>query len=97
MTKNQAEQWDAFILWCLKLPHERGGIDTETAWAEKHGVSTRTLRRWKTLPEFQARKEVLEASKITSKPDVTDVTLGADESDYQIVKAALVEGAFTIW
>lgn len=92
MSKNQAELWDAYILWSLKSPQERGSINSETAWAAKYGVSTRTLRRWKTLPEFQERKQILEASKVVAKPE-PDEPLGADESDYQIVKAALVEGA----
>lgn len=93
MSKSVNEQWDAFILWSLKPVGERGGVDTETAWAEKNGVTTRTLRRWKALPEFQERREVLEASGIVEKPSVTSVTVSSDEGDYQVVKAALVDGA----
>ncbi len=91
MTKNSNDLMDAFLVWSLKTPSERGVVATETAWAEKHGVSTRTLRRWKTLPEFQAR-----LTELSEARSVTSVTAGSgtgDEGDYQIVKAALVEGA----
>jgi hypothetical protein len=81
----------AFIVWSLKSPTERGAINTETAWAEKHGVSTRTLRRWKTLPEFQDR--LAELGEAKGAAPVTAEAGTADEGDYQIVKAALVEGA----
>jgi hypothetical protein len=91
MSTKTTDLQNAFIVWSLKPVSERGAIDTETAWAEKHKVSTRTLRRWKTLPEFQARlTELSEARSVTS---VTEQTTSADEGDYQVVKAALVEGA----
>lgn len=83
----------AFIVWSLKSPTERGAINTETAWAEKHGVSTRTLRRWKTTPEFQERAAELGEAKAAGGSTVTAETGTADEGDYQVVKAALVEGA----
>lgn len=91
MSSKTTDLQNAFIVWSLKSPSERGAVDTETAWAEKHGITTRTLRRWKTLPEFQARlAELSEARSVTS---VTEQVASADEGDYQIVKAALVEGA----
>lgn len=91
MTKSSNDLMNAFLVWSLKTPSERGAISTETAWAEKHNVSTRTLRRWKSLPEFQSRLQDLEEGK-----EVSNVTAGSgtvDEGDYQVVKAALVEGA----
>lgn len=91
MAKNSNDLMDAFLVWSLKTPSERGVVSTETAWAEKHGVSTRTLRRWKTLPEFQGRLvELGEARSITSS---TAGSGTADEGDYQVVKAALIDGA----
>jgi hypothetical protein len=91
MTKSSNDLMNAFLVWSLKTPSERGVISTETAWAEKHGVSTRTLRRWKSLPEFQARLQDLEDGK--SVTSVTAEVGTGDEGDYQVVKAALVEGA----
>ena len=94
MFKPVNEQWDAFILWSLKPASERGGIDTETAWAAKNGVTTRTLRRWKALPEFIERKAELEANGPAEAPTAPPTALPeGDEGDYRIVKAALVEGA----
>lgn len=90
MAKSTTDLKKQFLVWSLKTPSERGAIDTETAWAEKYGVTTRTLRRWKSLPEFQEQLgEIKEARNVTS---VTDA-VSPDEGDYQIVKAALVEGA----
>jgi hypothetical protein len=91
MSSKTTDLQNAFIVWSLKPISERGAIDTETAWAEKHKITTRTLRRWKSLPEFQERlAELSEARSVTS---VTEQVATADEGDYQIVKAALVEGA----
>jgi hypothetical protein len=90
MAKTTTDLQKAFLVWSLKTPSERGVLDTETAWAEKHGVSTRTLRRWKSLPEFQEQLgEIKEARNVTS---VTEAS-SPDEGDYQVVKAALVQGA----
>lgn len=90
MAKSTADLKKAFLVWSLKTPSERGAIDTETAWAEKHGVTTRTLRRWKSLPEFQEQVgEIKEARNVTA---VTEAS-SPDEGDYQVVKAALVQGA----
>jgi hypothetical protein len=94
MFKPVNEQWDAFILWSLLPAGERGEVDTETAWAAKNGVTTRTLRRWKALPEFIERK----AELVANGPAEASTTLPTafpegDEGDYRIVKSALVEGA----
>lgn len=90
MAKTTTDLQKAFLVWSLKTPSERGVLDTETAWAEKHGVSTRTLRRWKSLPEFQEQLgEIKEARNVTT---VTEAS-SPDEGDYQVVKAALVQGA----
>lgn len=91
MAKSTKDLMATFAAWYVKSPTDRGVIDTETAWGEKFGVSTRTLRRWKSLPEFQALVGgISEARDVTS---VTDSSGTGDESDYQVVKAALVEGA----
>lgn len=91
MSAKTTDIQNSFIVWSLKSASDRGAINTETAWAEKHSVSTRTLRRWKTLPEFQERlAELSEARSVTS---VMEQAVSADEGDYQIVKTALVEGA----
>lgn len=91
MAKNSNDLMGAFLVWSLKTPSERGAINTETAWAEKHGVSTRTLRRWKTLPEFQERLAELSEGKSATASTAGSGT--GDEGDYQVVKAALVQGA----
>ena len=84
---------NAYIVWSLKSPSERGSINTKTAWAEKHGVSTRTLRRWEELPEFKERAAELGEAKAAVGNTATAEAGTADEGDYQVVKAALVEGA----
>lgn len=91
MSKPTNSKMDAFLVWLSKSPADRGVINTETAWAEKHGVSTRTLRRWKDLPEFQER---LDAVGVTQEATASAASSGTgDEGDYQVVKMALVEGA----
>jgi len=91
MSSKTTDLQNAFIVWSLKSPSERGAVDTETAWAEKYGVTTRTLRRWKTLPEFQERAAELSEARATLPQ--AEVAASADEGDYQVVKAALVDGA----
>jgi hypothetical protein len=90
-------QWDEFILWMLKPESARGAIATEVAWAEAHGVTTRTLRRWKSMPGFEARlaelNEVAQVNKSLVAEAGTGVPVSGDEGDYQVVKAALVDGA----
>lgn len=89
--------WDEFILWMLKPESARGAITTEVAWAEAHGTTTRTLRRWKSMPGFEARlaelSEVAKVNKTLVAEAGTGAPVSGDEGDYQIVKAALVEGA----
>lgn len=89
--------WDEFILWSLTPDVERGAVSSEIEWARLKGISDRTLRRWKDNPEFVARREQL--AGVTRVTRVADVVAGepasADEGDYQVVKATLVEGAKT--
>lgn len=86
------EKWDSYIEWLLTPLEHRGVVDTETAWARENGLTTRTLRRWKSLPEFQERYADIEARGVeTVKDDVE--TVGGDEGDYQVVKATLIQGA----
>jgi hypothetical protein len=89
--------WDEFILWSLTPDVSRGAVSTEVEWARVKGISDRTLRRWKDNPEFAARREELSrVSQVTrvaaATSSVTEVT-SADEGDYQVVKATLVDGA----
>lgn len=86
--------WDEFILWLNASPAERGEVSTEEEWAAAHELTDRTLRRWKKDEAFLARQAEL-ASRFGSAP-TTAVVNGdatADESDYRVVKAKLVEGA----
>lgn len=89
--------WDEFILWMLKPEYDKGAITTEVAWAEAHGTTTRTLRRWKGMPDFELRRAELEGVSKVNKSLVaeagTGVPVSGDEGDYQVVKAALVDGA----
>jgi hypothetical protein len=96
MSNNSKAIWDEFILWSQKSLSERGKVDTEVAWAEAHSLTTRTLRRWKTLPEFEARRLELVGSVVEPKSLAADTGTGvaaSDEADYFVVKAALLEGA----
>lgn len=87
--------WDEFILWCLTPEVERGSVSTEVEWARTKNLTDRTLRRWKDNPAFQARREQLAGvTRVTRVADVTDGEVtSADEGDYQVVKATLLEGA----
>lgn len=90
--------WDEFILWGLKPDIERGPIVSEAEWARTHNMTDRTLRRWKDNPAFQARREELaNVTRVTRVADVVDGAeiVSADEGDYQVVKATLLEGAKT--
>jgi hypothetical protein len=99
MTQPSNEKWADYISWMLTPEHLRGTVTTDAAWARKHNVTDRTLRRWKTLPEFNALYEAMKAgvvanlapSQSTSLPE-SDAN-GGDEADYRMVKSALLEGA----
>lgn len=89
--------WDEFILWSLKPEFERGFVSSEVEWARTKNITDRTLRRWKDNPIFKARKD--ELANVTRVTRIADVVSGdvssADEGDYQVVKATLLEGAKT--
>jgi hypothetical protein len=88
--------WDEYIMWSLSSDVDKGICATETDWALAHNTTTRTLRRWKLLPTFVARKEELE--KVVSVSRVADMDLSdltGDEGDYRIVKSTLIQGAKT--
>ena len=90
MARNK--MWDDFAVWLESPEHARGLIDSEQAWAEKYGTTTRTLRRWKQDPEFEKlREEVRERMGPREVPTV-DVEQ-SDESSYLMVKSKLIEGA----
>lgn len=93
-------RWNQYIDWMLTPEHLRGPVTTDSAWAASNGVADRTLRRWKTLPEFQALLDRRQAA-MEARIDVASVTSGSeaagdvdgDEADYRVVKSVLVEGA----
>jgi hypothetical protein len=93
--------WDEYILW-LSLPeNERGTVSTEDEWAKAHGYAdARTMRRWKTKPEFIERQRrltetmVVKAGGAVIAADPDDEGFG-DERDYRLVKAQLLSSAKT--
>lgn len=91
--------WDEFILWSFLPEVQRGAVVSEVEWARSKGISDRTLRRWKDLPEFVARRgELASVSQVTRVADAVSASGGgevasADEGDYLVVKQTLVEGA----
>lgn len=89
--------WDEFILWSLTSEVERGPVATEAEWARVKGITDRTLRRWKDNPAFVSRREQLAGvTRVTRIADVVEGEVStADEGDYQVVKATLLEGAKT--
>lgn len=95
MSKKINPLWDEFIVWSLTPEVERGAVATEAEWARVKGMTDRTLRRWKDQPDFVARRD--ELANVTRVTRVADVVEGevttADEGDYQVVKATLLEGA----
>jgi hypothetical protein len=96
MAKKINPLWDEFILWSFMSGAERGSVSSEAEWARVKSMSDRTLRRWKDNPDFVARRLELEASTNVSR--VSNVVgdgevSSADEGDYQVVKATLLEGA----
>tara|TARA_R110000868_G_scaffold99893_1_gene274738 strand:+ start:550 stop:1032 length:483 start_codon:yes stop_codon:yes gene_type:complete len=95
MSKKLNPLWDEFIIWSFASEAERGAVSTEIDWAASKGVADRTLRRWKDHPDFIARKEQLAAvTRVTRVADAVEGEVtSADEGDYQVVKATLMEGA----
>jgi hypothetical protein len=95
MSKKINPLWDEFIVWSLTPEVERGSVSTEAEWARVKNMTDRTLRRWKDQPDFIARRD--ELANVTRVTRVADVIEGevttADEGDYQVVKATLLEGA----
>jgi hypothetical protein len=91
--------WDEFILWLATPENERGLITSEDDWAKAKGYSdSRTLRRWKKLPEFIERQRRLTETMVTKSGAVVvfeddDNPDFADERDYRLVKAQLLTSA----
>lgn len=86
--------WDEFILWSLAPDSEKGEWASENDWAVGHGTTSRTLRRWKQLPEFERRRAELEKVASVSKVvELEAADLSGDEGDYRVVKSTLVAGA----
>jgi hypothetical protein len=89
MSLSNHELQDKFMHW-LRLPEaQRGDIRSIAEWGRRHGVTDRTLRRWKNDPELLERAQRPAAPATSPSPEPTS----GDEADYQVVKAALVEGA----
>jgi hypothetical protein len=88
MAHSNRELQNKFIDWLRTPPAGRGDIASEAEWGRRHGVTDRTLRRWKSAPGFEER--------LNSTPDpepTEDVPPAGDQADYQVVKTALVDGA----
>lgn len=93
--------WDEFILWLATPENERGATATEEDWAKAKGYSdSRQLRRWKKDPRFIERQRRLtegmasRAGASTTFADDDNVDF-ADERDYRLVKAQLLNSAKT--
>jgi hypothetical protein len=93
--------WDEFILWLATPENERGATATEEDWAKAKGYAdSRQLRRWKKDPRFIERQRRLTegmasragASTTFGDDDSPDF---ADERDYRLVKAQLLNSAKT--
>lgn len=101
MPKDIHPHWDEYIMWLATPEHERGAVSTEEEWAKSHGYSdSRTMRRWKSKPEFAERQRRLTESMAAKSGAAVvfgdgddDATMGGDERDYRIVKTKLVESA----
>lgn len=89
MMDSKNPKWKAFAQW-LDSPEGTRAIATEEDWAAANGVTARTLRRWKSDPEFVALRASLGGAP-TVEADVKDD--GSDEASYRAVKAQLVAGA----
>lgn len=88
--------WDELITWLRMAPSERGSVATQAEWAESHGVSERTIRKWKSDPRFVAREEEIAARYAGVAPKVAAAEVsgeGDSESDYQLVKGTLLQQA----
>ncbi len=88
--------WDEFILWLATPVERRGVVASEDEWARSKGYSdARQLRRWKKDPRFVERQAELagDVSNMTSPlPSPVDA-MEADEADYLVVKAQLLDNA----
>lgn len=100
MSKEIHPHWDEYIMWLATPEHERGATATEEQWAQEHGYSgSRTMRRWKTNPDFTERQRRLTESMAAKSggalvfSDDDDITMDGDERDYRLVKTKLVESA----
>lgn len=64
MSELSREQGDYAAWWVTsKREREASGLPTsDQEYAEKHGVATRTLRRWRLKPEFEAYCSELKAA-----------------------------------
>lgn len=91
--------WVAYIDWMLASDSDKGAITTIEEWARSNKISPRTIRRWKTIPEFQEYmdRRVGSASVSTdvggAKGAVSEKEGTGDELDYLTVKAKLLESA----
>ena len=101
MTTKINPLWDEFILWLATPENERGAISSEDEWAKSKGYAdARTLRRWKKNPAFVERQRRLTETMVTKAgaavvfEDLGDPEF-ADERDYRLVKAKLMESAKT--
>jgi hypothetical protein len=101
MSQTVNEKWLDYIQWLLTPEQERGQLVTSAAWGRAFGVNDRTLRRWRTLPEFQALYDEEAAKVAHSAPtstslagdSVADDEVSPDLSDYRVVKSTLLKGA----
>lgn len=98
MAHSNRQLQDQFVEWLRLSPGQRGEVTSEAEWARRHGVTDRTLRRWKASPGFEERLgAAAPAPPVTRAAPAVEVEEGevpaGDEADYRVVKTALVEGA----
>lgn len=99
MSQTVNDKWVKYIKWLLTPEHLRGSVTSDAAWARANKVTDRTLRRWRSLDEFQqlydqmADVSLAESTAEVEEVETAEAYEGGDEADYRVVKSALVNGA----
>ncbi len=81
--------WESYVGW-LNTPVDERDPSSEVEWAAAHGVSDRTVRRWRTNPRFL---EFADSKSPAAVRQAQEVVAVGDAASYQQVKSQLVEAA----